>query len=68
MLSPVKIEDDIMVDQPAYLKNLKDYARIPIGDARVKEAILALFDKESDRSAIMLAATAIEDALEICIL
>ena len=53
-----------MVTQPAYLKNLKTYARTQFGDADQSEAIIADFDAESDRGAIILAATGIEDTIE----
>ncbi|RWE34449.1 hypothetical protein [Mesorhizobium sp.] len=59
-----------MVSQPAYLANLKSYAKLRfVGDdeeeARIRVRDL---DSESDRGAIILAATNIEDMLELRIL
>lgn len=53
-----------MVDQPAYLKNLKAYARTQYGDEGLIDDIVADLSAESDRGAIILAATSIEDTLE----
>jgi len=57
-----------MVTQPAYLKNLKAYARSrPEGDDDVDKAVQDYSD-ESDRGAIILAATYVEDMLELKIM
>ena len=49
---------------PAYLINIKKYARIQFGDARAMAKILLDLENESDRGAIILASSAIEDCLE----
>lgn len=56
-----------MVDQPAYLKALKAYARVQYGDDSMAESVLAELRDESDRGAVILAATSIEDMLEFSI-
>lgn len=53
-----------MTTQPAYIRNLKKYARIQFGDETDIAASLNDFAAESDRGAIILAATSIEDALQ----
>ena len=52
-----------MVTQPAYLSNLKNYARSRLRNDTEIDASVADFSAESDRGAIILAATNIEDAL-----
>ena len=52
-----------MVTQPAYLKNLKAYARGPQDRTNVA-ALMGAFQAESDRGAIILTATSLEDILE----
>ena len=52
-----------MVTQPAYIKNLKNFSR----DQNPPQDKVALVDsimKESDRGAVILSATQVEDALE----
>jgi hypothetical protein len=57
-----------MVTQPAYISNLKNYARSRyINDQDVEESVSDL-SNESDRGAIILASTGIEDTLEHAIL
>jgi hypothetical protein len=60
---------DLMVTQPAYLKNLKAYARAQ-WPGRPNETIdvTRAYQHESDRGAIILAATHLEDNLMIAIL
>lgn len=56
-----------MVTQPAYIANLKDYARRRSGDSTAgvsMEEVIAEFSNESDRGAIILASTSIEDMME----
>jgi hypothetical protein len=53
--------------QPAYLKNLKAYARRDRREQTPKEAVAAVAG-ESDRGAIILAATGVEDDLQAAIL
>jgi hypothetical protein len=60
-----------MVEQPAYIQNLKKYAKIRLGgnDAGVNvDDVVRDLQDESDRGAIILAATGIEDMLEFEIL
>ena len=57
-----------MVTQPAYLKNLKDYARSRFGEHTDPQALIEDLTAESDRGAIILAATALDDMLEAAIL
>jgi hypothetical protein len=53
-----------MPKAPAYLKALKEYARIQIGDAKMTADATDSLSTESDRGALILAATSIEDTLE----
>jgi hypothetical protein len=53
-----------MVTQPAYLKNLKEYARSRYSEDGDQTEFVQRFPNESDRGAIILAATSIEDSLE----
>lgn len=56
-----------MVSQPAYLLNLKKYAKVrfqDIGEEEIEWRIKDL-ENESDRGAIILAATNVEDTLEL---
>jgi hypothetical protein len=53
-----------MVTEPAYLRNLKVYAKARTGVDNTPEAAVADIIAESDRGAIILAATGIEDILE----
>ncbi len=53
-----------MVTQPAYIANLKKYARARVGDETDIDASVADLHNESDRGAIILASTSIEDMLE----
>jgi hypothetical protein len=57
-----------MVTQPAYISNLKSYARAKLSNNDDVEDSIADFSNESDRGAILLAATGIEDMLEYEIL
>jgi hypothetical protein len=52
------------MSDPAYLADLKQYARAQYGELTDTDAVVADFDNESDRGAIILAATSIEDSLE----
>jgi hypothetical protein len=52
------------MSDPAYLRNLKSYARAQYGTAEESAEIVIDFQNESDRGAIILAATSIEDMLE----
>jgi len=52
------------MSDPVYLRTLKQYARAQFGTSEESEAIVADLHKESDRGAIILAATSIEDTLE----
>ncbi|MGB6306438.1 MAG: hypothetical protein WBF89_01505 [Steroidobacteraceae bacterium] len=52
------------MSDPAYLRNLKEYSRAQFGTEYETEAVVGDLDDESDRTAILVAATAIEDALE----
>jgi hypothetical protein len=55
-----------MVTQPAYIRNLKEYARRRMKNLEIEGAELrADYSAESDRGAIILVATSIEDALEL---
>jgi hypothetical protein len=55
-----------MVTQPAYLRNLKEYARRRMKDYKTESAeLIADHSAESDRGAIILVATTVEDILEI---
>jgi hypothetical protein len=55
-----------MVSQPAYIANLKEYARRRMKDYETEGAeLIANYNNESDRGAIILAATNIEDVLEM---
>ena len=54
-----------MVTQPSYLKALKEYARVQFGGDDKTEQVIADFSNESDRGAVILAATGIEDFLEV---
>jgi hypothetical protein len=56
-----------MVTQPAYLANLKAYARSRIQNSTEISESVADYSAESDRGAIILAATNVEDMLEIAI-
>ncbi|PAP97809.1 hypothetical protein CIT25_35065 [Mesorhizobium mediterraneum] len=59
-----------MVSQAAYLTNLKSYAKLRFrgdDDEDARRAVRDL-DNESDRGAIILAATNVEDMLELRIL
>jgi hypothetical protein len=53
-----------MVDQPAYLRNLKTYTRARYQNDDDVAASVADLSAESDRGAIMIAATQVEDMLE----
>ncbi|RUV04327.1 hypothetical protein EOB36_03490 [Mesorhizobium sp. M6A.T.Cr.TU.017.01.1.1] len=59
-----------MVSQPAYLTNLKKYAKLRFRGDEDEDARIAVrdLDNESDRGAIILAATNVEDMLELKIL
>jgi hypothetical protein len=58
-----------MVTQPAYLRNLKEYARRRVKNLETETAeLMADYSAESDRGAIILVATTIEDVLEIQII
>lgn len=52
-----------MVEQPAWLKHLKAYTSRRYEDSDARAAALAL-KEESDRGAVVLATTQVEDALE----
>jgi hypothetical protein len=55
----------VMVTQPAYLRNLKEYARKRLTDLETEgPELIANYSTESDRGAIILAATNLEDLLE----
>lgn len=55
-----------MVSQPAYIANLKEYARRQLKDFKTESAeLVADYTNESDRGAIILAATHVEDVLEL---
>jgi hypothetical protein len=54
-----------VVTQPAYLKILKDYARERHGDEEDLRSAVLDMKGESDRGAIILSATSIEDVLEL---
>ena len=56
-----------MSSDPVYLRNLKRYARAHISTLEEIPAQLAEFGLESDRGAIILAATNVEDSLELAI-
>jgi hypothetical protein len=57
-----------MVTQPAYLKNLKTFMRAQLGiDTQPRLAVQNIVG-ESDRGAVILAATSVEDMLEWAIL
>jgi hypothetical protein len=56
-----------MSGDPTYLRNLKQYARVQYGTSADANATVEDLDKESDRGAIILAATSIEDTLEYAI-
>jgi len=56
-----------MVTQPAYLRALRDYTKTKYGDDATTGTV-AHFMTESDRGALILAATNIEDSLELQIL
>jgi hypothetical protein len=53
-----------MPSDPEYLRNLKQYARVQIGTIQESAEIVKDLRNESDRGAIILAATSIEDSLE----
>jgi dUTPase len=54
-----------MVTQPAYLRNLKEYARRRTTDSKTEtDELIADYSSESDRGAIILVATTIEDMLQ----
>ena len=54
-----------MVTQPAYLEKLKEYVRRQLKDAKTESAeLIHDYSTESDRGAIILVATNIEDVLE----
>lgn len=53
-----------MVAQPAYLRNLKSYTRSRYGNDEEVAASVADLSAESDRGALMIAATQVEDMLE----
>jgi DNA-binding MltR family transcriptional regulator len=61
-----------MVTQPAYIANLKAYARARFGEPNQSDHfvddMVADLSNESDRGAIILAATSVEDTLERAIL
>lgn len=57
-----------MVTQPAYILNLKNYAKARYGDSDAAKESAADLTSESDRGAIILASTSIEDMLEYEIL
>jgi hypothetical protein len=57
-----------MVTQPAYISNLKSYARARLSNNDDVNDSITDFSTESDRGAILLAATGIEDMLEYEIL
>src|SRR6185312_6201249 len=52
------------MSDPAYLADLKAYARAQFGESAEVDDIVADFNNESDRGAIILAASSIEDAIE----
>ncbi len=55
-----------MVSQPAYIANLKEYARRRMQDYETEgPELIENYNNESDRGAIILAATNIEDVLEM---
>jgi hypothetical protein len=56
-----------MTADPAYLRNLKKYARVPFGSEGVPGESLQDLKNESDRGAIILAATSVEDFLEFAL-
>jgi hypothetical protein len=56
-----------VVTQPAYIRNLKAYARRQFGNDEETDGVLADLSDESDRGAVILAATSIEDSLEFTI-
>lgn len=56
-----------MSADPMYLRNLRRYARSQILTPEEAPAQLADFGKESDRGAIILAATNVEDSLELAL-
>jgi DNA-binding MltR family transcriptional regulator len=53
-----------MVTQPAYLKALKQYARLQFGELNEISVVIADVKAESDRGLVILSATGIEDILE----
>lgn len=57
-----------MVTQPAYLKNLKAFTRAQLGVSTDPKLAVQNVTGESDRGAVILAATSIEDMLEWAIL
>src|SRR4051812_17433244 len=58
-----------MVTQPGYLKNLKTYSRRQLGDSGIGPTLaVSHLQGESDRGAVILSATSIEDLLEWAIL
>lgn len=57
-----------MASEPAYLLALKAYSKSRYGTADDVKSILDDFTNESDRGAVMLAATGVEDMLEYEIL
>jgi len=57
-----------MVDQPAYLRNLKAYAKSKVGLDEDAIGFANTIFSESHRGAIILAATMVEDALQSAII
>ncbi len=53
-----------MANGPAYLEAFKAYTRVQYGDEEQTAEALADLSKESDRGAVILAATGLEDMLE----
>jgi hypothetical protein len=57
-----------MVTQPGYIERLKEYSRRRVKDAKAEGAeLIADYSAESDRGAIILAATSLEDIIETMI-
>jgi hypothetical protein len=55
-----------MVTQPAYIRNLKEYSKRRLRNAETEsDELIADYSVESDRGAIILASTTIEDVLEV---
>jgi hypothetical protein len=56
-----------MAEEPAYIRNLKNYAKERHTSGEDIDASVADLHAESDRGAIILAATSVEDVLEMVI-